>query len=76
LLSLKAQENVVSACDPASTPNKKMASVKPVHTLILDAGPIIKNIPAISSLLAQSEALISKETFIALNFTVLLAIRF
>jgi hypothetical protein len=27
-------------------------------------------------LLAQSEALISKETFIAPNFTVLLAIRF
>ncbi|KAF2497145.1 D-site 20S pre-rRNA nuclease [Lophium mytilinum] len=35
------------------------SSDKPVHTLILDAGPIIKNIPAVSSLLAQSEALIT-----------------
>ncbi|KAF2801758.1 D-site 20S pre-rRNA nuclease [Mytilinidion resinicola] len=35
------------------------SSDNPVHTLILDAGPIIKNIPAVSSLLAQSEALIT-----------------
>ncbi len=34
-----------------------MVSVKSVHSIILDAGPIIKNEPPVSSLLAQSEAL-------------------
>src|SRR5271170_6665650 len=30
---------------------------KPVHSLVLDAGPIIKNEPPVSTLLGQSEAL-------------------
>lgn len=34
-----------------------MASVKSVHTIVLDAGPILKNEPSVSTLLAQSEAL-------------------
>lgn len=32
-----------------------MSSHKPVHTIILDAGPILKNDPSISTLLAKSE---------------------
>lgn len=32
---------------------------KPVHTLILDAGPILKNTPPLSTLLARSEELIT-----------------
>ncbi|KAL8793330.1 MAG: hypothetical protein Q9195_004107 [Heterodermia aff. obscurata] len=34
-----------------------MSSHKPVHTIILDAGPILKNDPSISTLLAKSEQL-------------------
>ena len=32
-----------------------MSSQKPIHTIILDAGPILKNDPSISTLLAKSE---------------------
>ncbi|EEP78955.1 conserved hypothetical protein [Uncinocarpus reesii 1704] len=32
---------------------------KPVHTIILDAGPLIKNVPPISTLLAQSHVLLT-----------------
>ncbi|PYH42745.1 rRNA-binding endoribonuclease [Aspergillus saccharolyticus JOP 1030-1] len=31
---------------------------KPVHTIVLDAGPILKNTPPLSTLLAQSEELV------------------
>ncbi|KAK0663087.1 20S-pre-rRNA D-site endonuclease nob1 [Lasiodiplodia hormozganensis] len=34
-----------------------MASEKPIHSLVIDAGPIIKNSPPVSTLLAQSEAI-------------------
>lgn len=36
-----------------------METQKPTHTLVLDAGPILKNEPPVSSLLAQAEALIT-----------------
>ncbi|KAI9822416.1 MAG: Nin1 binding protein [Pycnora praestabilis] len=36
-----------------------MDTMKSVHTLVLDAGPIIKNEPPISSLLKESEALVT-----------------
>lgn len=36
-----------------------MATEKPIHTIVLDAGPIIKGDPSISSLLAQSEQLVT-----------------
>jgi RNA-binding protein NOB1 len=36
-----------------------MTSAKSVHTVILDAGPIIKGDPSVSSLLAQSEQLVT-----------------
>ncbi|KAL9598627.1 MAG: hypothetical protein Q9219_004372 [cf. Caloplaca sp. 3 TL-2023] len=36
-----------------------MSTSKPVHTLILDAGPILKNDPSISSLLAKAERLVT-----------------
>ncbi|KAK3712168.1 20S-pre-rRNA D-site endonuclease nob1 [Vermiconidia calcicola] len=36
-----------------------MESQKPIHTLVLDTGPIIKNEPSVSTLLKQSENLIT-----------------
>lgn len=35
------------------------ATTKPVHTIVLDAGPILKNTPPLSTLLAQCEELIT-----------------
>ncbi|KAL1890124.1 20S-pre-rRNA D-site endonuclease nob1 [Sporothrix stenoceras] len=32
---------------------------KPIHTLVLDAGPLIKNDPSVSTLLAQAEVLVT-----------------
>ncbi len=42
-----------------------MDLTKPVHTVVLDAGPILKNEPAMSSLLAQSENLITVPSIIS-----------
>ncbi|KAI9828356.1 MAG: Nin1 binding protein [Thelocarpon impressellum] len=42
-----------------------MEARKATHTIVLDAGPILKNEPAISSLLAQSEALVTVPSVIA-----------
>lgn len=36
-----------------------MGSQKPVHTIVLDAGPIIKNDPSVSSLLQKADRLIT-----------------
>ena len=41
------------------SPDLSGRSKKLIHTLILDTGPIIKNEPPISTLLAQSEALVT-----------------
>lgn len=38
---------------------------KPIHTIVLDAGPILKNAPPLSTLLAQSEALLTTPSVIA-----------
>ncbi|KAI9712331.1 MAG: Nin1 binding protein [Bogoriella megaspora] len=38
---------------------EKVATQKPVNTIVLDTGPIIKNEPSISTLLAQSEELVT-----------------
>lgn len=35
------------------------APTKPVHTIVLDAGPILKNVPPLSTLLAQAEELVT-----------------
>ncbi|EED18067.1 proteasome maturation ans ribosome synthesis protein Nop10, putative [Talaromyces stipitatus ATCC 10500] len=35
------------------------APTKPVHTIVLDAGPILKNVPPLSTLLAQAEDLVT-----------------
>lgn len=35
------------------------APTKPVHTIVLDAGPILKNAPPLSTLLAQAEELVT-----------------
>ncbi|EAS31159.3 RNA-binding protein NOB1 [Coccidioides immitis RS] len=40
-------------------PTETSAPPKPVHTIVLDAGPLIKNIPPISTLLAQSHVLLT-----------------
>ena len=42
-----------------------MDSPKPIHTLILDSGPILKNDPAVSTLVGQSEALVTVPAVIA-----------
>lgn len=42
-----------------------MGSQKPVHTIVLDAGPILRNDPAISTLLAQCEELVTVPSVIA-----------
>lgn len=34
-------------------------SSKPIHTLVIDAGPLIKNDPSVSTLLAQAECLVT-----------------
>ncbi|KAL8998892.1 MAG: hypothetical protein Q9169_002111 [Polycauliona sp. 2 TL-2023] len=36
-----------------------MASPKPIHTIVLDAGPMLKNDPSISSLLAKAHRLVT-----------------
>lgn len=38
---------------------------KPIHTLVLDAGPILKNTPPLSTLLAQSEELITTPSVVS-----------
>lgn len=40
-------------------------SEKPIHTIVLDTGPIIKNSPSVSTLLSQSERLITVPSIIA-----------
>jgi RNA-binding protein NOB1 len=41
------------------------ASTKPVHTIVLDAGPILKNTPPLSTLLAQCEEIITTPSVVA-----------
>lgn len=38
---------------------------KPIHTIVLDAGPLIKNVPTISTLLGQSRELITTPTVLS-----------
>ncbi|KAI4241393.1 MAG: hypothetical protein L6R40_004569 [Gallowayella cf. fulva] len=42
-----------------------MASPKPIHTIVLDAGPMLKNDPPISSLLAKSDRLLTVPSVIS-----------
>lgn len=42
-----------------------MASAKPVHTLVLDTGAIIKNEPSVSSLIAKAESLVTVPAIIS-----------
>ncbi|KAI9757513.1 MAG: Nin1 binding protein [Chaenotheca gracillima] len=42
-----------------------METKKRVHTLVLDAGPILKNEPSVSSLLSQSEGLVTVPSIIS-----------
>src|SRR5204863_8948762 len=38
---------------------------KPIHTIVLDSGPLIRNVPPISTLLAQSHALLTTPDIIS-----------
>ena len=42
-----------------------MASPKPVHTIVLDAGPMLRNDPSISSLLAKADRLVTVSSVIS-----------
>jgi len=42
-----------------------MATQKPVHAIVLDAGPILKNDPSISTLLAKSEQLFTSSSIVS-----------
>ncbi|KAM0744603.1 hypothetical protein ACQRIT_001092 [Beauveria bassiana] len=42
---------------PATTTTIKTTTSKPIHSLVLDTGPLIKNDPTVSALLAQAEQL-------------------
>lgn len=42
-----------------------MYTEKPIHTIVLDAGPIIKNEPSVSSLLIQAESLVTTPAVIS-----------
>ncbi|KAL1957042.1 hypothetical protein VTO42DRAFT_6419 [Malbranchea cinnamomea] len=44
---------------------KPAEPIKPVHTIVLDSGPLIKNVPPISTLLAQSHALVTTPSVIS-----------
>ncbi|KAJ5576125.1 D-site 20S pre-rRNA nuclease [Penicillium sp. DV-2018c] len=41
------------------------ASTKPVHTIVLDAGPILKNTPPLSTLLAQCDEIITTPSVVS-----------
>ncbi|KAL4927782.1 rRNA-binding endoribonuclease [Aspergillus undulatus] len=43
----------------------EQATTKPVHTIVLDAGPILKNNPPLSTLLAQCEELLITPSVVA-----------
>nr|POE72973.1 20s-pre-rrna d-site endonuclease nob1 [Quercus suber] len=45
--------------DPPNPPSSSNNTNKPVHTLVLDAGAVIRNEPSVSTLLAQSETLVT-----------------
>jgi RNA-binding protein NOB1 len=52
-------QNPAPAIAPAPAPNESSApaSIKPVHSLVVDANAIIKNDPPVSTLLSQAEQL-------------------
>ncbi|CAK7199224.1 20S-pre-rRNA D-site endonuclease nob1 [Sporothrix eucalyptigena] len=44
---------------PSAPPAADDDSSKPIHTLVVDTGPLIKNDPPVSTLLAQAESLVT-----------------
>ncbi|KAK2836819.1 hypothetical protein FQN49_006691 [Arthroderma sp. PD_2] len=46
-------------------PTHTSEPAKPVHTIILDAGPLIKNVPPVSTLLSQSHELLTTPSVIS-----------
>lgn len=60
LLFLKVlNQDSVNISDTMADAANGTGQTKPVHTLVLDAGPILKNTPPLSTLLARSEELIT-----------------
>lgn len=57
--------NMSATVTAGSAPDVQPIQEKPFHTLILDSGPIIKNSPSISSLLAKSTVLVTTPEVIA-----------
>ncbi|CAK7246201.1 MAG: 20S-pre-rRNA D-site endonuclease nob1 [Sporothrix thermara] len=60
-VSTTTTTTTTTAPPSTSTPSAPAAddSGKPIHTLVVDTGPIIKNDPAASTLLAQAECLVT-----------------
>ncbi|KAI8944855.1 Nin one binding Zn-ribbon like-domain-containing protein [Xylaria longipes] len=56
MATVEDAQNAPTAPGPETTPAETTPS-KPIHALILDAGPLIKNDPPVSTLLAQADEL-------------------
>jgi RNA-binding protein NOB1 len=63
-LDLKIHEKVIDSCLKSNNVSMSVNKVKQVHSLVLDAGPILKNEPPLSTLLGQAEALYTVPTVI------------
>ncbi|KAM3550983.1 hypothetical protein MY1884_007968 [Beauveria asiatica] len=55
--SPQAPPSEAPAVPTTTTPPTKTTTGKPIHSLVLDTGPLIKNDPTVSALLAQAEQL-------------------
>ncbi|KAG6035016.1 hypothetical protein E4U41_006271 [Claviceps citrina] len=58
-------EPVVEDGAAASQTTSLTATTKPIHSLVLDTGPLIKNDPSVSALVSQAEALYTIPSVIA-----------
>ncbi|KAI5924214.1 Nin one binding Zn-ribbon like-domain-containing protein [Camillea tinctor] len=59
-MAMTETQKVPDTAQPATTPNEKESTTtpfKPIHTLVVDTGPLIKNDPPVSTLLAQAHEL-------------------
>lgn len=54
-----------AASEPCSEPEPAAFSTKPIHSLVLDTGPIIKNDPPVSVIIARSEKIYTTDSVFA-----------